>query len=285
MADEREGPSSEEPPQFKVPPRRPAAPPPKFAAEQDAGSEGAPDQRTASAAAQGGDAPDAKQPDAEMRPPPPKFAPPPPRLPGAANAAKAAAVAAARAAQHATPAQRERMVMEAAANVRQGAARGKQECLLPCEFSAVTATPWPLSLPTPSVASNRLQAIAEKQALAERQAEAAAAAEAAGGEGGAPAAPRPPGAYEPPEWGGVPEGCVQHTFLPRRLALGAECGQTLPCGISIPASTAFFSRAAPPAPFRDPYSAPSPPSHAQHPLLPGGHEERGPAGHAAAGGA
>lgn len=123
MEPREEGTAEPQEPQFKAPPpRKPVAPPPKF---------GEPVSEPAAAVAQEGDGGDAQAGEqgqaggaAGDKPPPPRFAAPPPRQPGAADAAKAAAVAAARAAQHATPAQRERMVMEAAANVSRGTRKG-----------------------------------------------------------------------------------------------------------------------------------------------------------------
>ncbi|PRW44332.1 Kanadaptin isoform B [Chlorella sorokiniana] len=117
MEAREEGAAEAQEPQFKAPPpRKPIAPPPKF-------GEPAPEPAAAGAEPQGDDAGNEQAGEQDQagaaagsKPPPPRFAAPPPRVPGAANAAKAAAVAAARAAQHATPAQRERMVMEAAAN-------------------------------------------------------------------------------------------------------------------------------------------------------------------------
>lgn len=105
--------------QFKAPqPRRPAPPPPRFAAEpEEQGSEPAAPSGAPEAGNGNGQPPSSSSSMPPPAAPPPKFAAPPPRDAGR-DAAKAAAVAAARAAQHATPAQRERMVMEAAANVR-----------------------------------------------------------------------------------------------------------------------------------------------------------------------
>lgn len=128
-SEEGEAPGKADKPEFKAPPpRKPVAPPPRFApeperqAEASAAAEQAP---AAAAAAQGGEAGSngnhSGSGSASAPPPPPKFSAPPTRQAGAA-AAKAAADAAARAAQHATPAQRERMVMEAAANVRRAVA-------------------------------------------------------------------------------------------------------------------------------------------------------------------
>lgn len=117
MEAREEGTAEPQEPRFKAPPpRKPVAPPPPKFSEPPA------EPAAAGAEAQAGDGGseqdgDQDQAAAGSKPPPPRFAAPPPRQPGAANAAKAAAVAAARAAQHATPAQRERMVMEAAANV------------------------------------------------------------------------------------------------------------------------------------------------------------------------
>lgn len=119
----KEGPAQgAEQPEFKMPaPRRP---PPRFSEPAAAGS-AAREQGSEPAAAGSATEPSdgADQAHGARRPlaaaPPPKFAAPPPREPGR-DAAKAAAVAAARAAQHATPAQRERIIMEAAANVSEG---------------------------------------------------------------------------------------------------------------------------------------------------------------------
>jgi hypothetical protein len=110
---------------FKAPaPRRPAAPPPRFAAPDEGQQDAQPaateagDAPTDASGGQGtGFRPAAPPPKCAAPPLPPKFAAPPARSAGAAEAAKAAAVAAARAAQHATPAQRERLIMEAASNV------------------------------------------------------------------------------------------------------------------------------------------------------------------------
>ena len=110
---------------FKVlAPRRPAAPPPRFSPltgeQQDAQPAAMQVEDASTDAANGqetGTRPAAPPPKFAAPPLPPKFAAPPARTAGAAEAAKAAAVAAARAAQHATPAQRERLIMEAASNV------------------------------------------------------------------------------------------------------------------------------------------------------------------------
>eukprot|EP00887_Chlorella_sp_A99_P004998 scaffold4.g4998.t1 len=109
-------------------------------------------------------------------PPPPKFAALPARPTAAgADATRAAAMAAARAAQHATPAQRERMVMEAAAN-----ALAEQQAR---DAAAAEAAAGQGAAPPPAE---------------QRKGPGAAAP--------APAAPRPPGAYAPPDWGGEPRG-------------------------------------------------------------------------------
>lgn len=194
MADESGG---EQPaPQFKAPaPRaKPLAPPPRFAADtpvetsspvaqQQAGNDIDGPESNGSA-----DASDVAQPKAQA---PPEFAAPSSRAAGTA-AAKAAAVAAARAAQHATPAQRERMVMEAAAG---------------------------------AIAANQAQQEREAEAAAKR----VAASEAAGGEGAASAAPRPAsGAYEPPKWAGIPTGCETLGKL-HRCAHASQLLATVPC--------------------------------------------------------
>ena len=133
--------------------------------------------------------------------PPPKFGEPPAARPptgSGAEAARAAALVAARAAQHAVPAQRERMVMEAAANVSSG---WRTTCGLPgphgnLQFVESAADP------TYSAFVQALAAQREQQARAEAAAAPGAGQppEQAGG------APRLPGVYTPPAWGGLPRG-------------------------------------------------------------------------------